>query len=68
MTTATLKNGATIIAMGDGVVLAKNEGTVQEFVTWRIDQDGNTHSGHYFTFIGDAVRDYAARGGKVGAE
>lgn len=63
---AKLKNGATVIAYrekekGDRVVLAMHEDA--PYVTWRMDTEGNTFWGHYFTQDGlaHAVADFNER-------
>lgn len=63
----TLPNGAQVLLRGDNAhedtfVLTITD---RDFVTWAIDQDGNTFWGHYFsrTLDGliDAVRDFSHR-------
>jgi hypothetical protein len=58
-----LKNGSTLLAWKDVcgyvVVLALNE--KNEYVTWDLDADGNTTSGHYFGDLLNAVEDYKTR-------
>ncbi len=57
-----LKNGALVIAMAPNTVLARwGRGGRLEFVTWYVDEDGNTYSGHYFTDIKEAAIDYEER-------
>jgi hypothetical protein len=56
----TLQNGATLIAQIDSTVLAKLNG---QFVTWKIDSEGNCYWGHYFTAreLAAAINDFNLR-------
>lgn len=60
-----LKNGATEIARieidGKRVVMAKREAGYQPYVTWQMDDEGNTFWGHYFETHNEAVADMLAR-------
>ena len=64
--TATLKNGATEIARisinGMTAVMAKTD-SVQPFVTWRVDDDGDCYWGHYFDTHDEAAADMINRVG-----
>jgi hypothetical protein len=62
----TLRNGAQVIAvykseMNDRrTVLAQWEGP-HPYVTWRLDDEGNTFLGHYFATLDEAVTDFKKR-------
>jgi hypothetical protein len=57
-----LKNGAEVLDSHPRFVLAKwgRAGSV-EFISWYVDEDGNTFYGHYTTSLQDAVVDFATR-------
>lgn len=57
-----LKNGATLLERRGDCVLAMYTGHHHPFVTWRIDQDGNTFLGHYFQSLEQAAANFAVRG------
>lgn len=59
-----LKNGATIIDTNGQVVLANWQGHGRPFVTWRLDQQGNTFLGHYYASLIEAVVDFQERAAK----
>lgn len=59
MSMKTLKNGATVIEQVGDTVLAKIDGN---YVTWKVDDDGNTHGGRYFGGdLMEAVKDLQGR-------
>lgn len=53
-----LSNGAYVIDKRDGIVLAKRN---NEFITWRVDENGACYLGHYFANFFNASNDYANR-------
>ena len=55
----TLKNGATIIQQSGDTVLAKWK--KKEYVTWKIDSEGNCYWGHYTNDILEAIKDFQER-------
>ena len=57
-----LKNGAEVLARFNNIVLAKREGTVHPFVTWRMDADDNAYWGRYFANYETALFDLVKRG------
>lgn len=61
-----LRNGATVIASrekaGETIVLAHwGRGAHYEYVTWKLDVDGNAYYGHYHSYITSAATDFDAR-------
>ena len=63
-----LKNGAVVIAYkeaGDKRVVVADFGanhlSVTPYVTWRVDEGGNTFSGHYHATQAEAFRDFVDR-------
>lgn len=56
----TLPNGATVLCLRGEFVLALNPGR-QPWVTWRLDDAHNAHSGHYFGSLERALADFNAR-------
>lgn len=54
-----LKNGAALIERRGDVVLAKTTGG--SYVTWVIDESGNTFWGHYNRNLEEAVTEFAER-------
>ncbi len=50
-----LKNGATVISHKNTRVLAYRDNTVQPFIIWSIDSEGNCFSGNYFETLGEAL-------------
>lgn len=52
---STLSNGATVILLAKGKVMAVNEGAVQPYVIWSILADGSCHTGYYFRELSDAL-------------
>ena len=62
-----LKNGAVILEHdpATGSVLASwDKGNRTEYVTWRVDDDGNAYWGHYFDSVTDAADDFKKRAKK----
>lgn len=61
----TLKNGSVLLAikkiLGGIIVLAKWEGHYHPYVTWRMDDEGNTYWGHYFAEYREAKNDFDKR-------
>lgn len=53
-----LNNGATVIGQLGDVVIAQ---WGKEFVTWRIDNEGNAYCGHYFRNEDEAKQDFLRR-------
>lgn len=55
-----LLNGATVVDINrnKGIVLALRKYVTQPFVVWKIDANGRTHSGLYFTLLIDAVNEF----------
>ena len=63
---STLGNGATVIAWGTHnkdlyVLTFWCKEYVTEYVTWLLDEQGNTILGHYFKDIFSAVKDFKER-------
>lgn len=56
-----LKNGSLQLLRYTNVVLAVNEGNIQPFVTWVIDQDNDCHLGHYYIDLNSALEDFKTR-------
>jgi hypothetical protein len=57
-----LRNGAKELYRKGSVVIAMNDrGTWKEFITWRIDNQGYCHWGHYFTSYEEAKKDFEQR-------
>jgi hypothetical protein len=58
-----LKNGAILIARENDIVLAMwNRYSVHmEYITWYIDEDGDTSGGQYFIDFKQAVNDFYKR-------
>jgi len=60
-------NGATIIAIKSSntesrkIVLCLQPEHLYQYVTWLMDEDGNTYLGHYFLNIKDAAQDFHGR-------
>lgn len=68
----TLKNGATVMTIDSTKRLVLAE-TDRDYVTWRMDQEGNCFWGHYFPRRGDdndaltdAISDYNKRYNEMG--
>ena len=59
--TTKLKNGAIQIERKGNTVLALWEGHHHPYVTWRINEQGDTYLGHYFEDVVEAVRDFDQR-------
>ena len=62
-----LKNGARVIrkhrssVTGRKTVLAEWSDSIHPYVTWRMDEQGNLHFGHYFKTYDQALADYFER-------
>jgi hypothetical protein len=57
-----MNNGARVIAIHDDIVLASFRG---EYVTWKLDSEGNAYFGHYYQdSLVKAVEDFAERTGR----
>lgn len=56
-----LRNGAEVVAKSKDVVLAVRDGVFEPFVTWAMNDRGDTFWGHYFSDEDVAVSDFAAR-------
>jgi len=68
----TLRNGCKVVRIamrqvGDdeailhGIVLARRDDSHEPWITWDVDNGGNTFLGHYFQHYPDALDDYEAR-------
>jgi hypothetical protein len=64
-----LKNGAKVLKSfwdrPNGSIVLCSWKDDAEFVTWRIDDEGNAFLGHYFETYGEAFRDFMDRGAKL---
>jgi hypothetical protein len=63
VTTKKLKNGAIVLKERGRFVLCKTD-SFQPYVTWEINKDGATFTGHYFETREDAEDDFRTRIGR----
>ena len=64
-----LPNGAVVAIAHEGIMLAHwRRGAFQEWVTWEYNDEGHTHTGHYFQSLLSAVADYEIRRKKIIAQ
>lgn len=54
-----LDNGALVLEHAKGIVLCKWKGN--EYVTWKLDNHGETYAGHYFCNLQNAFDNYKER-------
>lgn len=59
---STLRNGARVLQQEGDVVLCEwDRGSHVDYVTWRVDQEGNAFWGHYARSLRVAAREFEAR-------
>lgn len=58
-----LPNGARIMHTRGRLVLAFWTGRHHPWITWKVDDEGNAHSGHYFSSEPEGLKDLHERQG-----